>query len=141
MIRQDLRQKARYLVSGGGTFVVEYGSLVVLAYGLHLNIYLALTLSFLLALAVGFAINHLWTFARHDGELPRRLVAYTVLALLNLGFNLLAVPGLGHLGVPYAVGKILAQTCVVIWNYVIMSRIIFRADAPTRGDVSAQAGG
>lgn len=132
MIRQDLRQKARYLVSGGATFVVEYGSLLLFSYGLSLNIYLALTLSFLLALAVGFAINHLWTFERHDADLSRRFLAYSVLALLNLGLNLVAVPGLRQLGVPYAIGKILAQTCVVIWNYVIMSRVIFRGDTPER---------
>jgi putative flippase GtrA len=125
-MRPETAQKVRYLLSGGVTFTVEYGSFLVFSYGLNLNIYLALTLSFLLALAVGFAINHFWTFQRNDEAVSRRFWAYVALALLNLGFNYLAVPGLGHLGVPHAVGKILAQSCVVIWNYVLMSRLIFR---------------
>ena len=126
--RPDLLEKLRYLVSGGGTFVVEYGSFLAFSYGLQLNIYAALTLSFLLAVVVGFAVNHLWTFPRHDQAVSRRLSAYAALALVNLGFNYLAVPGLAQLGVPHAVGKILAQCCVVIWNYLILSRLIFRAD-------------
>lgn len=132
MNREDLVPKARYLLSGGATFLVEYVSLLAFSYGLHLDIHLALTLSFLLALVLGFLINHLWTFERHDADVSRRFVAYTVLALVNLGFNLQAVPWLGHLGVPYAVGKLAAQACVVVWNYVIMSRLIFRGEGVDR---------
>src|SRR3954468_10611058 len=106
--RPGSAQKVRYLLSGGATFLVEYGSFLVFSYALRLNIYLALTLSFLLALAVGFAVNHLWTF-ESSNRVRARLIAYTALALVNLGFNYLAVPGLAHLGVPHAVGKIVVQ--------------------------------
>src|SRR4051794_6567383 len=92
--RPELAQQLRYLFSGGATFVVEYGSFLVFSYGLSWNVYLALTLSFLLALVMGFAINHLWTFERSDSQVQRRFWAYTVLALVNLGFNYVAVPGL-----------------------------------------------
>jgi putative flippase GtrA len=138
MNQRDLRQKVRYLVSGGATFVVEYGSFIGFSYGLGLNIYLALTLSFLIALAMGFAINHLWTFQQHTAAVSRRFSAYTALALVNLGFNYVAVPGLGHFGVPHAIGKVLAQLCVVIWNYLIMSKVIFRVE-PARGAGEPQA--
>lgn len=126
--RQAFAQQLRYLSGGGATFIVEYGSFLLFSDEAHLELHLALTLSFLVALVVGFAINHWWTFERDASRTGARLGAYTALALLNLGFNLVAVPGLGHLGVPHSIGKILAQSCVVAWNYLIMSRLIFRTE-------------
>lgn len=131
--RRDTAQLVRYLASGAATFGVEYGSFLVFVYACGLAVHLSLVLSFLLALATGFAFSHLWTFERDDAQVQRRFWAFAALALVNLCFNYFAVPGLHDLGIPYAVGKVMTQSCVVVWNYVLMSRIIFRSRPVTAG--------
>lgn len=93
------------------------------------NLFLAQTCSFLLGLAVSFLGNRNITF-RSNGEyaLSRgsQLWRYILLAFFNLILSNILI----HILVAYMVAmvaKLAVMAAVILWNYAIFNKIIFRS--------------
>jgi len=125
------RKVIAYTGVGLCAFLVEYGCFVIL----HRSgsvIIVAQTVSFIAGLLVSFLGNRLVTFNdRKDYSFSSssQLWRYSILAVLNL----VLTNWLIHLLVdrasvnPY-VAKVIVMASVVIWNYAIYSKYIFKND-------------
>jgi putative flippase GtrA len=118
---------------GGLAFVGEYLSfLLILSYASPENrLLVAQTLSFCMGLAISFSGNRLYTFKQHSAPyhhaVHRQLFAYSMLALANLILSNIAIHLLTQkAGLNSAVAKIIVMLMVVLWNYVIFKKYIFK---------------
>ncbi len=116
-----------YVFIGIGAFVTEYASFFVVM-SLTDSLLVAQTISFLLGLAVSFTGNRNLTFNTDQDYTHSRtsqLWRYVLLAL----FNLLLSNVLIHIVAMYTeplVAKLVVMISVMLWNFVIFNKIIFR---------------
>ena len=121
---------SRYLLSGGSAFFIEYLSFYILFVMFHTQIYAANSVSFCLGLFVSFTLNRGWTFKKQEFKRRKhyQIIAYSVLALLNLITTNAIVGLLRAQGFDPRLGKIIAMLTIVGWNYFIFKFIIFEGN-------------
>ena len=119
----------RYLVAGGSAFATEYGMFLVLYQLLGVQVYVANSVSFCCGLAVSFSLNRLWAFRAASFKLRghHQFLIYTSLAVFNLIMINVIVGILKSQGLNPLVGKVVAMCVIVVWNFLIFKRIIFKA--------------
>jgi len=119
---------SRYLAIGFTAFAVEYLLFTILIYvGLFLLV--AQTLSFCVGLAISFFGNRIVTFKAGEYTHSRtaQLWRYVSLALFNLILsNALIYVLVEPLNIQEFIAKVVVMAAIVVWNYVIFSKIIFR---------------
>jgi hypothetical protein len=54
------------------------------------------------------------------------LSGYTVLAVVNLGIGTALLVGLRELGIPPLAGKVLVMGATALWNFRLLTRVVFR---------------
>lgn len=122
-----------YLFVGGLAFVIEYVSFAVIIAMLPVILF-AQSTSFSLGLAVSFIGNRYYTFKntsksnqyKHDAK--SQAVRYLALGLFNLVCtNILIYWQVEVLLIEPLVAKILTMAMVVVWNFIIFSKIIFKS--------------
>lgn len=116
----------RFLLVGGGCFLLDWG----LLYGLHEYGGLSVLLSSGISFSVSLAVNYILcvTVVFHAEKRTRmQTVLFVVSSLLGLGVNQLCMWGLTALtgDAWYMADKIGAAAVVTIWNY-ITKRLILR---------------
>ncbi|MCU1004896.1 MULTISPECIES: GtrA family protein [Stenotrophomonas] len=118
----------RFLLSGGSAAATEYFAFALLYSSLvpgHLV--LSQTVSFLAGFVVSFGLNRIWVF-NSKGRWWHDLLKYSVLAAVNLVLgNAMIWVLAGPASLPPLLAKLLVMCMIAIWNYVIFSRIVFRA--------------
>jgi putative flippase GtrA len=92
----------------------------------------AQTLSFSLGLIVSFTGSRLFTFNNKDAtythSVTRQIGSYVVLAVTNLVITNVVIYGLVHyLALMPFVAKVLVMCMVVVWNFLIFQKIIFKS--------------
>lgn len=123
-----------YGLVGASAFAVEYASFLLLIrvisgpYALSV----AQTLSFSLGLIVSFTGSRLFTFNNKDAtythSVTRQIGSYVVLAVTNLVITNVVIYGLVHyLALMPFVAKVLVMCMVVVWNFLIFQKIIFKS--------------
>ncbi len=124
--RERVIQFAKYLAIGGGTYLLEVALYALFYYQVHLSAPLAKFPANALSAAINFTLNGKLAF-RGVSNLPRAIVLYICLYLLNLVFQMAAISLLvDHWNVPALAANIVTQTCVVIWNFILYRQVIFR---------------
>lgn len=120
-------KKIRYLIVGGSAFLVEYCVFLVLQYSTHLLV-LANVVSFTIALIYSFLLHRVWTFGgSHKYSVRLQLLSYVGLGILNVILtSCLIVILVDRLSFEPWVAKILCMILVVIWNFIISNKVIFR---------------
>lgn len=117
----------KFLIIGGSAALIEYGSFTLLIFGLGSGwLIFSQTISFLLGFVVSFIGNKLWVFSSKY-ETKRQLISYALLAFINLLCSnavLWILVDVLHTNALFA--KIGTMAMVVIWNYVIFSKLIFK---------------
>ena len=121
-------QFIRYLLTGAFCAGLEYLSFLALHSGLGWGLIWANTLAFSLGLIASFSINKFLVFTATQVQQTRtQFLAYCLLAGLNYcistGLLLLLVQ---QLGMPAWLAKGLTMACVVIWNFVLYKKVIYR---------------
>lgn len=123
-----------YVLVGALAFAIEYASFLLLirwisgSYALSV----AQTISFSLGLIVSFTGSRLFTFKGKDmtyaHSVSRQLGSYILLAVINLAITNLVIYGLVHylLFIPF-IAKLLVMCMVVVWNFLIFQKIIFKS--------------
>lgn len=136
-IIQKIKSNRRILIYGVVgvlAFAVEYASFLLLikvisgSYALSA----AQTLSFGLGLVVSFTGSRLFTFkskgAAYAHSVTKQIGSYAVLAITNLVITNIAIYSLVHylLFIPF-VAKLLVMCMVIVWNFLIFQKIIFKS--------------
>lgn len=119
--------RIRYLTSGLIAFIVDYGLLLFTYYVLRLPLPLSTSIGFVSGLVLSFQINRKWVYGKsgRDRHPIRQLIEYSLLVALNYIFTVLSINWLNDKGVSPVVSKIIIMALIVIWNYLIFSKLIF----------------
>ena len=124
--RARLVQFVKYLVIGGGTYLLELGLYSLFYYQFHLSAPVAKIPANVLAATVNFTLNGTLAF-RATGHVMRSVMLYLALYLINLVFQFFAIALLvDQLRVPAFFSNLVTQTCVVLWNFVLYRKVVFR---------------
>lgn len=127
-IHAILRDKRiRYLMAGGGAFIIEYVIFVILMELTH-ALYLSNSISFGIGILAGFLLHKIWSFGgNHRLPVKHQAWIYVVISIVNLTFTNIVI-GVVTDGMQLSplVGKLAALVFIVTWNYLLFSHLIFR---------------
>jgi len=116
-----------YIVSGGISFSLEFIIFFLFFYDVHLAAGIASGIGFSTGLVSSFLLNRLWVFpAKADRWSSRQISIFLMLGLFNLTFTSLFVQYLVSLQLPGYFAKFCAMVLVVIWNFILFKKIIFK---------------
>lgn len=118
-------QVVRYAFVGGASAAFE----LVVFQALYALAGIGIAPSNIIALvastAVNFTLNRSLAF-KSTANPARSLVLYLVLFVFNTTFSTLAITWLVGLGVHSAVAKLMTMFCIVMWNFVLYRKVIFK---------------
>lgn len=129
---RNLNQLIKYFAVGGVAFTVEYVSFLLITSALsNKQIFVAQTVSFCLGLSVSFIGSRIFTFKRDDVSYiyskRAQFLSYISLAILNLFVtNVLIYVLTEQADVPSWLAKIATMLSVVVWNYIVFNKFIFK---------------
>lgn len=118
--------RARYLVSGGSSFILEYGIFTILTH-MSIGLIISNSLSFMVGLAVSFLLHKAWSFAGDQYmDNSKQFASYVVLAIINLVLTNIIIKVLVVSDLDSYIAKIICMVLIVGWNYVLLNKIIFK---------------
>lgn len=120
------RQLRRYLITGS----LSAGSEYLITYGLTQYVNTWYISSNTIGLTVGFWISFLlnkyWSFGSKQGTL-RQLLLYFILFAFNLAASNVIIYLLTEMaGLYYMLSKLFATGLIILWNFVIYRKVIYR---------------
>ena len=114
-----------YLLAGGGSALLE----LVLFQGLYqlagLPIEPSNVIAVVTATALNFLVNRNVTFKSTSNPV-RSLALYVLLFAFNTTFSTLAIRALVDVGWPSLVAKLATMVCIVLWNFVLYRKVVFK---------------
>lgn len=126
MTRGALVQFKKYIISGLLSASLEYSLLLILTEIAGLWYILSNTIAYLGGFWLSFLLNRFWSFKSKDNFL-RQLLLYVVLFVINLGLtNLVLYILTSIVGITYTISKVFVMGMVVLWNFIILKKIIYR---------------
>lgn len=118
-------QIVRYAFVGGASAAFElvvFQALYALA---DMGIAPSNIIALVASTAVNFTMNRSLAF-KSSANPTRSLVLYLVLFAFNTTFSTLAITWLVSLGLHSAVAKLMTMVCIVMWNFVLYRKVIFK---------------
>jgi putative flippase GtrA len=121
----------RYLIVGGGAFVVDYGTLLLLTKIAGVNYLISATIAFLLGTFVNYlgSISFVFTQRAMMNIHLERLLFITIGALglvINDGMMYLLT---GVMLIDVTFSKLITQAVVLLWNYLARKKLLFTPKA------------
>lgn len=132
MTKETIIKLRNYLLVGGAAFAIEYGTFLIMEVYSTAPLFVMQSTSFLLGLLVSFIGGRYITFRARVNESHVRSARIQAFGVLSLGlFNLFATNLLIHvlvhsLGITALLAKVVVMAFVVVWNYAIFNRLIFK---------------
>ena len=124
--KNNWRQFYRYLLVGGSSFLLEYGLFYILLELHNVNYLIANSIVYSTVSAINFALNRLWTF-RSTNNLSLQISLYLSLLMFNfIASNVLLYILTGQLLIPPLWSKFCVMVMVVLWNFVLYKKVIYR---------------
>lgn len=122
----------KFLVVGLISFGIDFGLLLILQKEFAVQLTVATTTAYLIGLLVNFALNKLWTFEAPKGakQSARQAFQYGLLVVVNLVLTNVVVGFAAAIGIGPEWSKPVATGTIMILNYVVYNRIIFRRTPP-----------
>lgn len=122
-----------YLIIGVLAFAIEYISFIII-YKFLTVVIVAQTISFIAGLVVSFLGNRHYTFNTKNSidsfkhGMRAQAGRYMALAIFNLiCTNILIYWQVNSLVIDPFIAKILTMAMVVVWNFIIFNKVIFRS--------------
>lgn len=119
-----------YLLFGFLSFVVSIATFALFCQALHLNELIANVLSWIITVLFAFLTNRVWVFGAKTGSAAaflRQMFAFFEGRLLTLGIEeLILFLFITWLRLNSIAVKVVAQIVVILLNYIISKRFIFR---------------
>lgn len=116
----------RYVIIGGSTFALDFALLILLHDVLGLNLLIAASISYWTSIIFNFFANRIWTFKADETSMGQNAVLYLLLLGFNFVFNIGFIAGATHLGMHYALAKVIAVAMQVVWTYVLYKKVVFK---------------
>jgi len=121
----------KYLLVGFTAFFVDYFLFILLNKFTGLPIFFSNSAALVVGFLISFFGNRLYVFAADEENtmkhsLKKQLLLYVILLTINTFLTYLIIAGLEHLGVDVAIGKVVSMAFIIIWNYVLYKKIIFK---------------
>lgn len=122
----------KYLLVGGGAFILDFGTFFSLTNLFDMGIYLAN----LIALMVGFISSYLgnrllvFSGSRKDAAHTTfvQVLMYALLVGINSVLTYIIINFVANdIGYSHEIGKIVSMFFILIWNFIIYKKIIFKS--------------
>jgi len=120
-------RQLKFLFFGGLSALIEFVAFLIV-YN-FVDIYWSALISFMCGLVFSFIFNKLIVFESKcevGRAVGREIMSFLVLGLINSQISSLVTLGLSQL-TPSVAAKIITMAMVAVWNYLIMSKIIFKS--------------
>jgi putative flippase GtrA len=119
-------RRVRFVVVGGGAASLEL-AVFELAVLIGAGVVPANVISFVVGLVVSFAGHAMWSFSGNQSLAVRsQFGAYALLALINSAITSVLIQAFTTWGLKPWIAKALCMVMVAIWNYGLLSRLVFR---------------
>lgn len=123
--RGDIERVVKYLFVGGSSALLEL-LLFQAFYALFgWQIVVANICAVVIATIYNFLLNRSWAFGKNDKSI-RSVLLYLLLFAFNMTFSSSVISLLVSHGRSSVIAKIFTQACIVLWNYVLYKRVIFK---------------
>ena len=127
MMIDKARQKEiiRFLVVGGGCFLIEYGSLFFFTEALHIYYLYSSALAFIISVLINYWLCVKYVFANAGRQNRKQASLFIGSSIGGLGINQLCMWLLVEKGgIYYMLAKIVAAGVVMVWNYVLKRKAV-----------------
>lgn len=118
-------QIVRYAFVGGASAAFELIVFQILYALASMGIAPSNTIALVASTVVNFTMNRSLAF-KSSANPARSLMLYLVLFAFNTTFSTLAITWLVGLGIHSAVAKLMTMVCIVMWNFVLYRKVIFK---------------
>ncbi len=126
-------QLFRSLFVGGVATIVDFGVAAVVREGLGGSDLISNSAGFVIGLVVNYLISILWVFKKHNMNLAKEFIGFTIIGLIGLAINTGIVVGLGKVwnsetnAVMFYVAKIIATFITLIWNFAARKIFLYKS--------------
>lgn len=125
LTKEDVVRIAKYLFVGGSSALLELILFQVLYAVCGWQIAVSNVCAVVVATAYNFLLNRSWAFEQ-SGNPTRSVILYLLLFAFNTTFSTTAISVLVAHGAPSVAAKLFTQVCIVLWNYVLYRKVIFK---------------
>ena len=123
--KKTLFQAIKYLMVGGSSAAIELVLFQLLSAVFAIPLAAANVTAVVVSTVFNFLVNRNVTFKSTSNPL-RSLVLYLILFALNTTFSTVVISLLAAHGVYPLVAKVCTMACIVLWNFVLYKKIIFK---------------
>lgn len=124
--RDLLTKFSKYVLTGGTAFIIEYSLFLLLKDVLYVHYIIANAIVYTTMFWFTFLVNKYFTFGAR-GKGGRQLIRYIALYLFNLcATNCLLFILTDWCALSPYIGKFLVSAIVVLWNFPIYRKFIYR---------------
>ncbi len=123
--KKTLFQAIKYLMVGGSSAVIELVLFQLLSAVFAIPLAAANVTAVVVSTVFNFLVNRNVTFKSTSNPL-RSLVLYLVLFAFNMTFSTMCISLLAAQGVYPLAAKVFTMACIVLWNFVLYKKIIFK---------------
>ncbi|NTV90439.1 MAG: GtrA family protein [Clostridiales bacterium] len=121
-----IRQGIKYLITGFSSFGFEFFLLFAFKDLLNLTVVLSNSLALGIVFWFNFLMNRFWSF-KSKGDIKKQVLMYGCLFFINLGLSDLVMYLMtAQLGIHYLIAKIFATGMIVVWNFIIYRKVIYK---------------
>lgn len=118
-------QLLRYVLVGGSSAAFELAAFQALYALAGVGIAASNIIALVASTTLNFTLNRSVTFKSAANPM-RSLVLYLALFAFNTTFSTLGITKLVDLGVHSAIAKLMTMACIVMWNFVLYKKVIFK---------------
>ena len=118
-------QAIKYLIVGGSSAFIELVLFQLLSAVFAIPLAAANVTAVVVSTVFNFLVNRNVTFKSTSNPL-RSLVLYLVLFAFNMTFSTMCISLLAAQGVYPLVAKVFTMACIVLWNFVLYKKVIFK---------------
>jgi putative flippase GtrA len=115
----------RYLVVGVSSAAIEFVLFVLGNSVLHIDVVISNPVAITCATVFNYILSRNYTFKTTKSPV-RSLLLYALLFVFNQVFSTTAIVLLTGMGIPSPLAKVLTMGCIVLWNFVLYRKVVFR---------------
>ena len=123
--KKTLFQAIKYLMVGGSSAAIELVLFQLLSAVFAIPLAAANVTAVVVSTVFNFLVNRNVTFKSTSNPL-RSLVLYLLLFALNTTFSTAVISLLAAQGIYPLVAKVCTMACIVLWNFVLYKKVIFK---------------
>lgn len=125
MNQHSVKQILIYLAVGLSTALLEFILFELLFHFTHVGVVFSNIIAVIVATLTNFALNGKVTF-KNTSNMLRSGILYLLLFIFNMVFSSTAISIAVEYGIPESVIKLTTMVCIVLWNYVLYKKLVFK---------------